>query len=253
MNRSFLHKKIYWFAVILMICVFSSSFRVPGNKAGTLKLTFVNTANGKVISLRDSLYENAFGEIYSISKLKYYISNVLIPGSGQLPENDAYHLISAADAVNSFEITMNAGNYKKVKFLLGVDSARNCSGAQTGALDPTNDMFWTWNTGYIMFKLEGTSTASNADLNRIEHHIGGYKGVNNVATSIDFNFDLPFSIKENSVTELVIEMNLDHYWKNASEIKISESPMWMTMGGMAKKIASNFGGLFSVMQVKTIN
>jgi hypothetical protein len=237
----------------MIACIFISSFKNAGNKTGTLKISFVNTANGKNIALRDSLYKNAFGEEYSISKLKYYISNVLIPGSGQSPENDPYHLINAEEPVNSFEITMNTGDYKKIQFLLGVDSIRNCSGAQTGALDPTNDMFWTWNTGYIMFKLEGTSTSSTADLHRIEHHIGGYKGVNNVAALTDLNFDVPFSIRENTVTEVAIEMNLDHYWKGTSDIKISETPMWMTMGGMAKKIASNFSGLFSVKYIKAIN
>ncbi|MEO7524018.1 MAG: MbnP family protein [Ferruginibacter sp.] len=234
--------------IICLMAVFS--FRNASVKTGTLKITFVNTANGKQIVLRDSMYNNAFGEQYNISKLKYYISNVFIPISGQLPESDAYHLINAAEENNSFEIKLNTGDYKSIQFLLGVDSARNCSGAQTGALDPMNDMFWTWNTGYVMFKLEGTSAASTADLNRIEQHIGGYKAANNVATLIQLNFPQGLSIKENAVTELSIEMNLDRYWKGNTEIKISETPMWMTMGGMALKIALNFSGLFSVMNIK---
>ncbi|MFT3910026.1 MAG: hypothetical protein QM737_11405 [Ferruginibacter sp.] len=250
MTRSFLHIKFYSLVVLIISCIAVLSFKNAVNKTGTLKITFVNTANGKPIVLRDSLYTNAFGEQYSVSKLKYYIGNVLIPGSNQLPENDVYHLINAAEENNSFDITLNAGNYKKIQFLLGVDSAHNCSGAQTGALDPMNDMFWTWSSGYVMFKLEGTSSASTADLNRIEHHIGGYKAENNVATLIKLDFPQSLSIKENSVTELIIETNLDHYWKNNADIKISETPMWMTMGGMAKKIASNFSSLFSVMTIK---
>ncbi len=250
MSRSFLYIKFYGLVVLIISCMAVLSFKHATNKTATLKITFVNTANGKPIVLRDSLYTNAFGETYSVSKLKYYIGNVLIPGSGQLPENDAYHLINAAEENNSFEITLNAGDYKKIQFLLGVDSAHNCSGAQTGALDPMNDMFWTWSSGYVMFKLEGTSSASTADLNRIEHHIGGYKGANNVATLINLNFPQALPIKENSVTELFIETNLDHYWKHNTEIRISETPMWMTMGGMAAKIASNFSGLFSVMKIK---
>ena len=52
---------------------------------------------------------------------------------------------------------MPAGNYNSLSFLLGVDSMHNVSGAQTGALDPANDMFWTWNSGYVMAKMEGAS------------------------------------------------------------------------------------------------
>ncbi|MEP6628627.1 MAG: MbnP family protein, partial [Ginsengibacter sp.] len=170
------YKKFYWFIAFIIVCIAALSFKHATNKTGTLKVTFVNTANGKVITLRDSVYKNAFGEEYSINKLKYYISNFSVPGSGIAFEMDPYHLINASEeSNNSFEISLSPGKYKSISFLLGVDSARNCSGAQSGALDPTNDMFWTWNSGYVMFKLEGTSAASKADLQRIEHHIGGYK------------------------------------------------------------------------------
>ncbi|MBS1734667.1 MAG: hypothetical protein JST02_15340, partial [Bacteroidetes bacterium] len=133
-------------------------------ETGKLSITFINTANGKPVVLRDSAYSNYFGEQYTISKLKYYISNLVFSGNGKDQEADTYFLVNAANESNAFDITLPAGNYSSIQFLLGVDSIRNCSGAQTGALDPMNDMFWTWNSGYVMFKLEGSSTASTADL-----------------------------------------------------------------------------------------
>jgi hypothetical protein len=48
-----------------------------------------------------------------------------------------------------------------IRFLLGVDSARNVSGIQTGALDPARGMFWTWNSGYVMAKIEGSSPSAH--------------------------------------------------------------------------------------------
>lgn len=252
MNRSFLHIKFCWAAVLIVSCIVIFSFRNTTNKTGTLRISFVNTANGKTIALRDSVYSNAWGEQYSVNKLKYYISNCFIPGSDQRPENDPYHLMNAADTNNSFELSLKPGDYKTMQFLLGVDSAKNCSGAQTGALDPMNDMFWTWNSGYVMFKLEGASTSSTADLQRIEHHIGGYKGEHSVVTKINmvFSGDQSLQIKENQLTELVIETNLDHYWKSGTEIKISETPICTTSGQLAKKMATNFTALFSFMSIK---
>ena len=242
---------------LLFVAVFTmalSSFEKAPDKNGTLRITFINTANGKPVVLRDSINSNAFGEQYSISKLKYYISNILIPGSEQLPENDPYHLLNAAEANNNFELSLKAGNYKTIQFLLGVDSIRNCTGAQTGGLDPMNDMFWTWNSGYVMFKLEGTSSSSTADLQRIEHHIGGYKGDNNVATLIHLNFPATqlLQIEEGGTTLLTIETNLDNYWKSTAEIKISETPLCMSTGELAKKMASNFPGLFSVKSIQRL-
>ena len=260
-----MNKKIFYYKIPKTICLLmlgicslllATSFsanKYPVSKNGTLKISFINTANGKPIVLRDSLYNNYFGELYSISKLKYYISNIVLTSGGKAGNMGGYYLMNAASGENSFEISLQPGIYSNLQFLIGIDSIRNCSGAQTGALDPMNDMFWTWNSGYVMFKLEGNSPASTADLNRIEHHVGGYKGTNNVATEI--NLDLTnknlTEIKAGSTTELVIETNLDNYWHGSTDIKISELPVCIITGELAKKIASNFKNLFSIKSIHT--
>ena len=258
MDKNITHKSMTGFACLVLIVVscffmitsFSVNNKYSPAKTGTLKFIFSNTANGKPIILRDSLYSNYFGEQYSISKLKYYISNISI-GNNNI---EGYYLMNAASGDSSFEISCEPGTYNNLEFLLGVDSIRNCSGAQTGALDPMNDMFWTWNTGYVMFKMEGNSPASTSDLQRIEHHVGGYKGSNNVATKIKFNFATAnlLQVKANSTTEVLIETNLDNYWHGNADIRISELPVCTTTGELAKKIASNFKTLFSIKNIRII-
>ena len=251
MNRSFLHRKHNLIILLVVPCLFIFSFKEKKTGTGKLRIEFVNTANGKNIVLRDSLYKNSFGEEYSLSKLKYYISNFSVLGSSAVPEIDPYHLVNASEEYNGFEITLSPGTYNDIEFLLGVDSARNCSGAQTGALDPTNDMFWTWNSGYVMFKLEGTSPASTSDLQRIEHHIGGYKGDNNVVTKVHLTVlsSQPLKIREGGEATIFIEANLDNYWNGISQIKISETPVCTIAGKLAKKMAANFPALFSVRNI----
>ena len=259
MNKNIFHKKIPAAICIMLLCLFSllfaTSFSVKRHavtRNGTLKISFINTANGNPIVLRDSLYSNYFGEQYSISKLKYYISNIVMKSGNKSSNIGGYYLINAASDENSFEISLEPGNYSSLQFLVGVDSIKNCSGAQTGALDPMNDMFWTWNSGYVMFKLEGNSPVAASDLNRIEHHLGGYKGINNVVTEI--NLDLSAKnfpeIKAGSTTELVIENNLDNYWHGTRDIKISEFPVCVITGELAKKISSNFKKLFSIKRIQ---
>jgi hypothetical protein len=239
---------------LILVTSFSVNDKYPISKTGKLKVIFINTVNGKPVTLRDSLYNNYFGEQYSISKLKYYISNITLTGIRGNNKMGGYYLMNAANADNSFELSLQPGKYSNLEFLLGVDSIRNCSGAQTGALDPMNDMFWTWNSGYVMFKMEGNSSASTADLQRIEHHIGGYKGTNNVATKINFNFGgtHELEIRENSTTEVLIETNLDNYWHGNTDIKISELPVCTITGEPALKIASNFKNLFSIKSIRII-
>jgi hypothetical protein len=258
LNRDILYKRIISTIGVLLCCIpallLSESFSsgIPDHlpQKSILKIGFIHTANGKAISLRDSVYKNYFGEQYSVNKLKYYVSNIRLAGKNM----GGYYLMNAASENNDFQLSLQPGNYKSLEFLLGVDSLRNCSGAQTGALDPMNDMFWTWNSGYVMFKLEGNSPVSTSDLNRIEHHVGGYKGSNNVATKIRFDFtdDQLLELKAGSTTEILIEANLDHYWHGNSDIKISELPVCTTAGDQAKKIAANFQNIFSIKNIRIL-
>lgn len=61
-----------------------------------------------------------------------------------------------------------------IHFLLGVDSKTASKGIGEGALDPINGMYWTWQSGYINFKMEGVSKKSPARKNRFHLHLGGY-------------------------------------------------------------------------------
>ncbi len=201
-------------------------------------IRFENIANGKKIMLNDSLYENNFGEKYTVSKLKYYVSNICLLTKGALEIDKAVYLI---DATKENIITKkDSRKIVGISFLLGVDSTLNCSGAQGGALDPLNDMFWTWNNGYVFFKLEGKSDVSKADNNRIEQHIGGYKGEYKTMRKIFLPIGEKYFLRNNIIT---IQMNLDEYWNG---IKIAENPVIATSGILAKKAADNFLRMFKV-------
>lgn len=239
-------KKLLPFCFIAL-CFLLVSF-LPQTKKGKLTLHFINVANGKPIILQDSVYSTTLGEQYTVTKLRYYITNIELAGNPILTEEHNYHLVDAAKST-SFSIPVKEGKYSGIQFLLGVDSVRNFSGAQTGALDPMNDMFWTWNSGYVMFKLEGYADSSFATNNKVEHHIGGYRFGNNVATTIRLEFD-EIKIKEDEAADIYIYMNLDAYWAGVNQIQIARDPVCTLPGELAKKIAANFKGLFSVKQVK---
>jgi hypothetical protein len=220
---------------------------------GTVKITFVNTVKGKPLELNTGKYLNTFGEAYSISKFKYYISQVSLQrGKAVFWEYERFHLIdeSNADALN-FSFTLGAGNYEALNFLLGVDSLHNVSGAQTGALDPLNDMFWTWNNGYVMAKIEGHASVANVVNNKFEFHIGGFMGENNVLKNITLNFPAgkSLNIQQGKTSEIIIEADIDTWWQQPNDIKIAEHPVCSTPGPLAKKIADNYSKMFTIKEV----
>ena len=212
--------------------------------AQEITIQFHHIANGKPLILSDSNYTNAFGEHYQVSRLKYYISNAGFAENNENNENN----ISLVDAAENDSIIVHAkpGIYSALYFTLGVDSALNCSGAQDGALDPLNGMFWTWNSGYIFFKLEGYSSSSTADLQRIEHHVGGYRYPNKVSHNIKLALSKQLEVKKGGKLTVHITLDLDKYWKGVNNIKIAEQALLMAPGGLAIKAADNFTGMFSI-------
>jgi hypothetical protein len=231
----------------------SNSEKITTTNTGTVKIIFVNTVKGKPVELNTGNYTNPFGETYSVTKLKYYISHVsLVKGKAVFFETESYHLVdeSKPDDLH-FSFALGAGEYNSLNFLLGVDSLHNVSGAQTGALDPLNDMFWTWNSGYVMAKLEGKSPQSKLVNNKLEYHIGGFMGENNVLKNITLSFPPGkiLNIQEGETTEIIIEADIDKWWQQPNDIKIAERAVCSTPGALAKKIADNYSKMFSIKDV----
>lgn len=133
-----------------------------------------------------TMYENALHQSYALSMVKYYVSNIRIHCEGNFDyTSSACFLVDASDSAST-TITLPRvplATYRSISFTIGVDSARNCSGLQEGALDPARGMFWAWNSGYIFLKVEGTSPVSTSPKHLIEYHVGGFRQPhNNIAT-----------------------------------------------------------------------
>ena len=114
-----------------------------------------------------------------IETLKFYISNMEFYNTEQLvfKEKNSFHLIDAEDST-TFNLMINLEpniNFNQIKFNIGIDSITNYGGAMGGDLDPTKGMYWTWQNGYINFKIEGKSNLSIAKSNDFLFHLGGYQ------------------------------------------------------------------------------
>ena len=231
MNKSF----------FLLWGIIFQSFCMGQKKQLSIPVIFEVVATNEKDILNKELV-NDFGEKYTITKLKYYVSNLnFVTGIAQNVKQNV-HLINASKK-NIISVALPSKKITGISFLLGVDSILNCIGAQSGALDPLNDMFWTWNNGYIFFKLEGNAETSTADLNRIEQHIGGFKGSNKTMREIFLPImDMDFLKSK----RLVIQLNIDKYWNGKNKLRFSESPIIASPGTLAKNAADNFLGMFLI-------
>ena len=119
-----------------------------------------------------------------IDVLKGYISQVKFVKEGRITaEKNSYHLV---DFMNPAPLHFDVKDmvYDSVYFTLGIDSAVQVQGVMEGDLDPSNGMYWTWQSGYIHLKLEGNISAESGKTRNFQFHIGGYRFPNNTCRVI---------------------------------------------------------------------
>lgn len=141
------------------------------------------------------------------------------------------------------------GTYRKIKFLIGVDSLRNVSGAQTGALEPGYGMFWDWNTGYIMAKVEGVSPQSTASGKEFIYHIGGFSGQYNCLRWV--TIDLPQDAVVTTGGKPSIHMSADilEWFRAPEKVEMNKTSFCTSPGKTSVMFADNYADMFKVLHV----
>lgn len=222
---------------------------------GNLKILFeAMVGDSDLVLGTTETYTNQAGNTFNVTMYKYYISNIKITKTDNSVwiEPNSYHLIDHADDASTLVTIPNVpfGNYKAIEFMIGVDSARNNSGAQTGALDPANGMFWSWSSGYIMAKIEGNSPQSTASANKLTFHIGGFSGVNNTIKTVTPSFNGDTAKVTSTISpEIHMSSNLLEWYQTPTVIDFSTINTVHMPGTSAKTIADNYADMFTIEHI----
>lgn len=222
--------------------------------AGSLSLMFEGMVGSSPLVFATDTYTNQAGNTFNVSMVKFYISNVKLTkmDNSIFTESNSYHLIDLSDdASTSFTIPgVPLGDYKSIEFMIGVDSTRNVSGAQTGALDPAKGMFWSWSSGYIMAKVEGTSPQSTAPANKLEFHIGGFSGSNKTLKTVSPSFNTDTAHVTTSITpQIHLSANIAEWFAAPNIINFSSTNSVTMPSPTAKKIADNYADMFTIEHI----
>lgn len=197
-------------------------------------------------SVGQTLRHPSTGDTITFDFLNYYITNVKLTkadGSEWIQPN-SYHLVKL-NAGALATLTLNdipEGDYTSITYTIGVDSARNVSGAQEGALAPSQGMFWSWNTGYIFVKAEGRSPqAANGTF---KYHLGGLSGANNAIRTTTLNFGGgSLRVRNNALPSVHLYVNVARFWHGG--ILLSSMSNVHMPGANASTLATNFRDAFS--------
>lgn len=216
---------------------------MPGLKAlaGEPHIRFRFLWQGQQLQLGQSYFLGIAQDSLKLETIRFYVSDVGLYSNSTLvaPAKQKHYLVDAA-LPESQVIDCKRKNrqpYTSIHFAIGVDSATNVTGAHSGPLDPMNGMYWAWQSGYINFKLEGSSTLCNTRLHRFQLHIGGYQHPNNTFQRII----LP--IGDNETTTIDVELD-----KFMEQINLQQNSEVMSPGTMALQMANSFSTIFKAAE-----
>ena len=248
---------------IFCLCLFLASCANDNvspitKKGGSVILNIDNVIGNQNLEY-DKTYSIASGEKYTIKKLKYYISNIQFMKSDgsvtTLQQDSSYFLV---DESNSTSMILSLpqveiGKYLAIRLMIGVDSAKSMAPLEKrrGVLDLSGlgqDMYWTWNQGYIFFKMEGIYTDFSGKNDDYTYHIGGFGNNGSSLNNIKV-ITIPLGSTECEVSEdkkLTINLiaDISKVFNGKKEITIVDHPI-ITFSPFSIDIADNYSEMMS--------
>ncbi|MEN8928868.1 MAG: MbnP family protein [Flavobacteriales bacterium] len=214
-----------------------------GNTSGEITLNANFLVNGATYD-SDSVYVDDFGHNFKISFTNIYLSKINFEEAGVVTPLPTQYLLLKPEIANYSLGSVESGHYHELKFGVGIDSTTNHSDPNTypitSPLYPQSpSMHWTWNSGYIFYKIDGTADIDNDGTFETSFifHIGLDELRRDVSLVIHDDFD------DNSNT---INLNVD-LGKFLTGIDLSVDNFTHTMGNLplATRIANNASSAFS--------
>lgn len=249
------------FSSILAMLLFACDPLVPPtptDQNGKIKVEWELYAGDDRLTLNTGSYVTAGNDTITLDKFRYYISNIKLKKADgtyfTYPRNDSYFLIDAQSAPSQIMelVGIPLGDYTEISFLLGIDSLKNYSPSaeHVGILSPDKGMYWTWNTGYIFWKLEGGFKQNQ----KFVYHIGGagYGGTSNNSR----NIILPLTgankltISQDKKPEVHVRADVLKVFTGAEgNIDMGTTFEVMDFGRDATALANNAANMFSISLV----
>lgn len=172
-------KELFRFVVMTLLCCSVLPENLNAQSVKEIRVVFRPVYfNEPFIPVKKYSADSRGGSI-RMNTLRFYISNVRLQQKKVTvwQEGNSHHLIDFNNT-KSFNVLLNDVPdvlYDEIVFDLGIDSITNVSGAMGGDLDPTNGMYWTWQSGYVNMKIMGAYSDDVLQNKDFQFHIGGYQ------------------------------------------------------------------------------
>jgi hypothetical protein len=227
--------------------------------ASPVTFTIRHVAGSQDLALNSTTATTAAGETFTVSTFEYYLSNIMFTKSDgtTYAAPDTYFLVNQAKPSSlSFTVpNVPAGDYTGVSFIVGVDAQKTGltdPATFTGDLNQANNMYWTWNSGHIFLKLEGTITSTSPN-KTLTCHIGGYTDPNNAIVTAAPSFNgAKLTVQANHTSQLHLAANVTKVFDGPNQTALSTFTGAHMPSAQSVQLAQNYAtGMFSVEKITT--
>lgn len=239
--------------MILSVILFASCDNTP--EPGDVTISLKQTVGDKDFVLDQMIYQTNAGHPFSISRLRYYLSDFTLHNSNSEENNyhkEMYHLYDKENP-DSYQFTLEAvpaGTYDKITFTFGLDDEKNVDDGLDNTVANQN-MIWPipGDHGYHYMKYEGRyDSLGTGVIKNFNTHLGATQNNQNY---FNVTIDLPSKIKvDNNTWNIDLNMDLLEWYQNPNDYDFVEYGQMIMMNQSAQLVLkANGASVFSVVGV----
>lgn len=214
------------------------------------QFNFTHTIGNEDLAFDTILYTNTYGNNYSVSTLKYFVSDfAFLTESGFLNRINEEHYVDAADEST---LTFNPAskvpvtNYSAIAFIFGLSDEKNISNRYPDP--PENSMEWPppMGGGYHYMKLEGKLSDSTT-IHNYQCHTGPTMGSSNF-----IYVTLPASSFTASGSKMIFNINMDinKWFDSPNTLDLNDVTSIMGNQEMQLKLQANGANVFTLESIE---
>jgi hypothetical protein len=219
-----------------------SACKEPQEPEGSKDATYIVhwiTRFGENDLVQGQTYRDAFNRRLLLEDLRGYVSDVKL-----IDENDSVIVLKDFSLLNWFSdptisVAGRPAKIKALQFSLGIPSAYNT------AVDPTTypnshplsvagaaGMFWTWNTGYIFYQLNGKCDLSGSENQPMIDPIAYHCGDDTLYRTITFDIT-DFTVKAGEAYQINIDFDAQRcFWNESDTMDLDTDYLTHTAGNL---------------------
>lgn len=192
--------------------------------------TFVNV---RPLVFDTLIFSKNFGEMFSISKLEYYISHITFwRGGNMVYSSREIHYIDARNPNSTIRLNfVPTGIYDKVAYFIGITDDMNVHDSLPSTQENVN-MQWpsSMGGGYHFMKMEGYW--KNPTSHKLQSGFAIHLGSNGYAVYGESS-PVNFQVQSGYVNTLNFRMNINQWWRSPNDYSIDLNGNY-TMGDTSK-------------------